>query len=75
VRPAGAIGPIECGTELQEEEMNSDDELVSRILFHPRGEDYGYRPQGIPTETHCGGEMVCGYLHENCESYDREARR
>lgn len=27
------------------------------------GEDYGYVPQGMLTETQCQGATVCGYLH------------
>ncbi len=31
--------------------MTLDDAPVTRSIFHPRGEDYGYVPQGMLTET------------------------
>lgn len=51
------------------EHMTLDDPAVTRALFHPRQEDYGYVPQGMPTETGCRGATVCGYLHV-CSSSD-----
>jgi len=45
--------------------MLLDEKSVTQYLFHPRGEDKGYSPQGIPTQTQCDGAVVCGYLHEN----------
>ncbi len=45
--------------------MNLDEKLVTQCLFHPRGEDRGYVPQGIPTETSCDGAVICGFLHES----------
>ncbi len=44
------------------------DELISQLLFHPRPEEPGYSPRGMPTETRSGGVVVHGYLHENRSS-------
>ena len=43
--------------------MNSDDTIISRILFHPRGEDPDYVPEGIRTVTVSGNAEIGGYLH------------
>ena len=49
--------------------MTLDDKLVTQAVFHPRPENYGYSPTGIPTLTPSGGEQISGYLHE-CQSSD-----
>jgi uncharacterized protein len=43
--------------------MKPDDSIISRILFHPRGEDPGYVPEGIRTVTVSGDARIGGYLH------------
>jgi pimeloyl-ACP methyl ester carboxylesterase len=47
--------------------MHIDDPSVSRVVFHPRKEGWGYSPGGIRTETQCGDAVVGGYIHV-CES-------
>ena len=49
--------------------MILDDEPVSRAIFHPRPEPYGYSPTGEPTLTQSGGAEITGYLHE-CQASD-----
>lgn len=43
--------------------MKTDDAAITRILFHPREEDRGYVPSGIPTLTASGNARIGGYLH------------
>lgn len=40
-----------------------DDTRISHILFHPRQEERGYVPVGIPTITVSGQVKIGGYLH------------
>jgi pimeloyl-ACP methyl ester carboxylesterase len=49
--------------------MHIDDPAVSRVVFHPRKEGWGYAPRGIRTETQCRDAMIGGYLHV-CKSGD-----
>lgn len=48
--------------------MNIDDPIISLILFHPRGEESGREPQGIPTDTASGSARISGYLHPHPSS-------
>jgi len=43
--------------------MKPDDTIISRILFHPGGENPGYVPEGIRTVTVSGNAGIGGYLH------------
>jgi hypothetical protein len=43
--------------------MKPDDNIISRILFHPRAEAPGYEPTGIQTVTASGNARIGGYLH------------
>jgi hypothetical protein len=43
--------------------MQPDDNIISRILFHPREEEPGYVPEGIRTVTASGNARIGGYLH------------
>ena len=43
--------------------MKPDDNIISRILFHPREEEPGYVPEGIRTVTASGNVRIGGYLH------------
>ncbi len=43
--------------------MKPDDNIISRILFHPRAEEPGYVPEGIRTVTASGNAKIGGYLH------------
>ena len=43
--------------------MTLDDTQISNILFHPRKEEWGYTPEGIPTVTVSGRDNIGGYLH------------
>ncbi len=43
--------------------MKPDDNIISRILFHPRAEEPGYVPEGIRTVTTSGNAEIGGYLH------------
>ncbi len=43
--------------------MKPDDNIISRILFHPREEEPGYVPEGIRTVTASGNAGIGGYLH------------
>jgi len=42
-----------------------DSPQVNQVVFHPRGEDFGYAPAGISTNTGSGNVMISGYLHLN----------
>jgi uncharacterized protein len=42
--------------------MKPDDNIISRILFHPRAEEPGYVPEGIRTVTTSGNAEIGGYL-------------
>jgi pimeloyl-ACP methyl ester carboxylesterase len=48
--------------------MILDDKSVTQAVFHPRPEDYGYSPKGIPTLTPSAGIQIAGYLHESKSS-------
>jgi pimeloyl-ACP methyl ester carboxylesterase len=43
--------------------MTLDDTRISNILFHPRKEEWGYTPAGIPTVTVSGQNHIGGCLH------------
>ena len=49
--------------------MIIDDKSVTQAVFHPRPEEYGYSPTGLPTLTPSDGAEIAGYLHE-CQSSD-----
>ena len=49
--------------------MILDDESVTRAVVHPRPEQYGYSPTGVPTTTPSDGAEIAGYLHK-CQSSD-----
>jgi len=45
-----------------------DSPRISRVVFHPRGEDDRYSPVGIATTTPCENAVISGYLHLNEKS-------
>lgn len=50
--------------------MTFSDSMVSQVIFHPRGEEPGYTPTGLPTMIECGEAQVGGYLHLSLQSDD-----
>ena len=48
--------------------MIFDDKSVTQAVFHPRPEQYGYSPTGVPTTTLSDGAEITGYLHERKSS-------
>lgn len=48
--------------------MQFSGDAISRVLFHPGREGYGYAPSGVATETRSGDATICGYFHDNRES-------